>query len=82
MVPKLKSKFYQIWNRLFFHFCLYRTGVTIGNNVNIGGDCLIMDSDSHPHDYIQRRRDFAQKCRIVAKDIPADVPAKIVNVLQ
>ena len=32
--------------------------VTIGNNVNIGADCLIMDTDAHPHDYLQRRRDF------------------------
>lgn len=32
---------------------------TIGNDVNIGGDCLIMDNDAHPHDYIQRRAAFA-----------------------
>lgn len=35
--------------------------IEIGNNVNIGGDCLIMDSDSHPHDYMQRRRNFRQE---------------------
>ena len=40
--------------------CIWaQKSITIGNNVNIGGDCLIMDSDSHPHDYIQRRREFA-----------------------
>lgn len=38
--------------------------ITIGNNVNVGGDCLIMDSDSHPHDYLQRRREFAMKIDI------------------
>ena len=29
--------------------------VTIGNDVNIGGECLIMDTDAHPHDFNQRR---------------------------
>ena len=33
--------------------------VNIGNNVNIGGDCLIIDSDAHPHDFIKRRREYA-----------------------
>ena len=32
--------------------------ITIGNNVNIGGDCLIMDSDAHPHDFMKRRGEF------------------------
>lgn len=32
--------------------------ITIGNDVNIGGDCLIIDNDAHPHDYIKRRRKF------------------------
>lgn len=36
-----------------------KTAITIGNDVNIGGDCLIMDSDTHPLDYIKRRRNFA-----------------------
>jgi len=36
--------------------CLWaQESITIGNDVNIGGDCLIMDTDAHPHDYIQRR---------------------------
>lgn len=30
--------------------------VTIGNDVNIGSDCVIMDHDAHPHNYLQRRR--------------------------
>lgn len=42
--------------------CIWsQKSITIGNNVNIGGDCLIMDSDAHPHSYLQRRRDFEQK---------------------
>lgn len=32
--------------------------VSIGNNVQIGADCLIMDTDAHPHDCLQRRREF------------------------
>ena len=32
--------------------------VTIGDNVHIGGDCLILDNDAHPHDYLERRDDF------------------------
>ncbi len=30
--------------------------IRIGNYVNIGGDCLIMDTDAHPIDYIERRK--------------------------
>ena len=29
--------------------------IIIGNDVNIGAGCLIMDNDAHPHDYIKRR---------------------------
>lgn len=36
--------------------CLWaKERITIGNDVNIGGDCLIMDNDAHPHDYLLRR---------------------------
>lgn len=35
-----------------------KTAITIGNDVNIGGDCLIMDSDTHPIDYIKRRKNY------------------------
>lgn len=39
--------------------CLWaKERITIGNDVNIGGDCLIMDNDAHPVDYMQRRSDF------------------------
>lgn len=42
--------------------CLWaQESITIGNDVNIGGDCLIMDNDAHPHDYLQRRYDFENK---------------------
>lgn len=42
--------------------CIWaQKSITIGNNVNIGGDCLIMDSDSHPHDYMTRRRNYQKE---------------------
>ena len=37
--------------------CLWaNTLIHIGNNVNIGGNTLILDNDSHPHNYNLRRR--------------------------
>lgn len=40
--------------------CLWaKERITIGNDVNIGGDCLIMDNDAHPHNYKLRRRGYA-----------------------
>lgn len=33
-----------------------KDSIRIGNHVNIGGDCLIMDSDTHSGNYIIRRR--------------------------
>lgn len=42
--------------------CLWaKERITIGNDVNIGGDCLIMDNDAHPIDYLQRRRSYKNK---------------------
>ena len=35
--------------------------ITIGNDVNIGGDCLIIDNDAHPISYQQRRRGYQKK---------------------
>lgn len=32
--------------------------VSIGNDVNIGGDCIIIDNDAHPHDFVRRRREY------------------------
>lgn len=42
--------------------CLWaKDGITIGNDVNIGGDCLIMDNDAHPHDFLKRRMAYWQE---------------------
>ncbi|MGN1232088.1 MAG: acyltransferase [Candidatus Cryptobacteroides sp.] len=36
--------------------CLWsRTSITVGNNVNIGACCVIMDHDAHSLDYVLRR---------------------------
>ena len=32
--------------------------ITIGNDVNLGGDTLILDNDAHSHDYLKRRRHY------------------------
>lgn len=29
--------------------------IVIGNNVRIGGDCIMIDSDCHSLNYVQRR---------------------------
>ena len=42
--------------------------ITIGNDVNIGGDTLIMDNDAHPMDFAQRRRLPENQSRF---DVPA-----------
>lgn len=42
--------------------CLWsKERITIGNDVNIGGDCLIMDNDAHPIDYLQRRKSYSEE---------------------
>ena len=41
--------------------CLWaKEKITIGNDVKIGGDCLIMDNDAHPIDFNYRRDSFVQ----------------------
>ena len=35
--------------------------IEIGNNVKIGGDCIIFDNDAHPHDYQKRRDSYAEQ---------------------
>lgn len=35
--------------------------ITIGNDVNIGGDCIIIDNDAHPINYIQRRNVYKEE---------------------
>ena len=40
--------------------CLWaKEMIKIGNDVNIGGDCLIIDTDAHAHNYMQRRKTYA-----------------------
>lgn len=39
--------------------CIWaKESIIIGNDVNIGGDCIILDNDSHPHDFFKRRRGY------------------------
>lgn len=39
--------------------CLWsKSKITIGDNVNIGADSLIIDTDAHPHNFMERRREF------------------------
>ena len=39
--------------------CLWaKDHIKIGNDVNIGGDCLIIDNDAHPIEYLERRSSF------------------------
>ena len=45
--------------------------VTIGNNVKIGGNCILMDTDAHNINYINRRQtstDSAKELPIVVED--------------
>lgn len=44
-----------------------KTIIKIGNDVNIGGDCLIMDSDTHPVDYKKRRRGYGKTASPIEK---------------
>ena len=42
--------------------CIWaQKSITIGNHVNIGGDCIIMDSDAHSTNYIDRRNPINDK---------------------
>jgi len=55
--------------------CIWaKTLVRIGNDVNIGGDCIIIDNDAHPVDFRKRRRSYEQKKgldRYIEEDIPS-----------
>lgn len=63
-VPRRESRII-IGNRVgISSACLWAHNcITIGNDVNIGGDCLVMDNDAHPHDFIKRRSDYIRKVR-------------------
>lgn len=42
--------------------CLWsKLHIEIGNNVNIGADSVIIDTDAHPHEFQKRRRSFAHQ---------------------
>lgn len=41
----------------------------IGNNVNIGGGCVILDSDCHSLDYMDRRNGVVDQCNKKSKGI-------------
>ena len=54
--------------------CLWaKDRITIGNDVNIGGDSLIMDNDAHPHGFIKRRSAFCKEVGLISylKAIPS-----------
>lgn len=42
--------------------CIWASeSITIGSNVKIGADCLILDTDAHSLDYLQRRENDVRK---------------------
>ena len=43
--------------------------ITIGDNVKIGGDCILLDSDCHSLDFLKRRDDDIDQANKVDKDI-------------
>lgn len=40
--------------------------IKIGNDVNIGGDCIIIDNDAHPINYLQRKSAYVKE---VGRDV-------------
>lgn len=55
--------------------CLWsKTLIKIGNDVKIGGDCIIIDNDAHPLDYLKRRDEYAKEVgwkKYIDEDIPS-----------
>lgn len=49
-----------------------RESLTIGDHVRIGGNCLIMDTDTHQIDYLARRRGRGDKSSII-KSAPISI---------
>ena len=58
-----KDSLIEIGNRVgISSACLWaKKRITIGNDVNIGGDCLILDYDAHPVDYLLRRNAYIEE---------------------
>lgn len=49
--------------------CIWaKNSITIGNDVNIGGDCVILDSDIHPIGYEYRRASYLKTIDIKEYD--------------
>ena len=47
--------------------CLWaKDRISIGNDVNIGADCVIIDNDAHPINYIHRRSSYVEQYGIDA----------------
>lgn len=50
--------------------CLWANDrITIGNDVHVGGDCLIIDNDAHSHHYVERRQGHAPDIKIPTSPI-------------
>ena len=51
--------------------------ITIGNDVNIGAGCLIMDNDAHPHDYVKRRNGYIKEHLVDYRKLIPSAPVTI-----
>ena len=54
--------------------CLWAENlIKIGNDVNIGGDSIIIDHDAHPHSFLERRRNYVSKVtdEVLCNKIPS-----------
>lgn len=54
--------------------CLWaKEQITIGNDVNIGGDCILLDNDAHPHDFMKRRAVYENQVggQVYQNEIPS-----------
>lgn len=58
--------------------CLWaKKSIIIGNNVNIGGDSIIIDTDSHPHNYLHRRNEYK---KILGKEYTNIIPSEPIEI--
>lgn len=71
----LESSKIEIGNRVgISSACIWaQESIRIGNDVNIGGDCLIIDNDAHSHKFSERRIDFVRNMskKELSKFIPS-----------